>query len=109
MDKKEMENFVSGLENKLGKESSGIIADDLGILITDNNAMNDKLMQTNNELIAEREKTNKLTQANSSLLRQVGNYLSEGESDSSNTNQEPETFKDVSFSEFFDSKGRFVR
>lgn len=110
MQEKDMQTFVSGIEKKLGKENAGIIADDLGILITDNKSMLDSMMKVENDLKLEREKSEKLTRANSSLLMQVGNYVAEGENEESNAQEKtPETFKDVSFSEFFDSKGRFIR
>lgn len=109
MNKQEMTNFISNIENKLGKENSGLIADDLGLLITDNDSMNQMIETTKNELNAEKSRTQKLTEANSSLLRQVGSYLTD-ETPTSEANEEKlETFKDVSFSEFFDSKGRFIR
>ena len=110
MTKEQMQNFVSGLESKLGKENAGIIADDLGVLITDNNNMNDNYEKLQNDYKSEQDKTKKLTQANSSLLMQVGNYLADDSDPINNPKEEKlETFKDVSFSEFFDSKGRFIR
>lgn len=109
MNKQEMTNFISNIENKLGKENSGLIADDLGLLITDNDSMNQMIETTKNELNAEKSRTQKLTEANSSLLRQVGNYLTEETPTTDTTEEKLETFKDVSFSEFFDSKGRFIR
>ena len=109
MQEKEMQSFVSGIEKKLGKEHAGIIADDLGILITDNKSMLDSMMKVENDLKLEKEKSEKLTRANSSLLMQVGNYVEEGENEETAQEKTPETFKDVSFSEFFDSKGRFIR
>ena len=72
MRNEDFKKIISGIEEKIGKDNSAIIADDLGTLISDNLTMN-KTIEEKNNTITEKEKLNeKLVFANSSLLQQVG-------------------------------------
>ena len=72
MKNEEFKKVIEGIQNKLGKENSGVIADDLGTLISDNITMN-KTITEKDDIIKEKEDLNqKLVFANSSLLQQVG-------------------------------------
>ena len=72
MKNEDFKKIISGIEEKIGKDNSAIIADDLGTLISDNLTMN-KTIEEKNNTITEKEKLNeKLVFANSSLLQQVG-------------------------------------
>ena len=50
----EMKKFVESIQNKLGKENSSIIADDLGTLLSDNITMN-KTIEEKDNTIKEKE------------------------------------------------------
>ena len=43
MKKEELENLINSMQEKIGEDASGLIADDLGTLITDNTKMNSEI------------------------------------------------------------------
>ena len=55
MTEKEFEKVTKSIQDKLGKENTSLIADDLGKLITDNGTMNDTMKQKD-ERISKLEK-----------------------------------------------------
>lgn len=50
MTREEHEKIIGSIQEKLGSENSGLIADDLGLLITDNVSMNETIVSKNNEI-----------------------------------------------------------
>ena len=107
MDKTAMSNFISGIENKLGKETASIISDDLGILITDNEKMIQKETDLTNQITELKDKNSKLVDANSSLLQQVGQIKPE-EVDIPKEPIVPEVKEKISLQDCFEN-GKFVR
>lgn len=64
MNNKEFQNLTNSVSEKLGKENSAKIADDLGTMISDNAEMN-KTIQSKDKEIEKLQKTNEmLTEAN---------------------------------------------
>lgn len=108
MKNEEFKKVIEGIQNKLGKENSGVIADDLGTLISDNITMN-KTITEKEDIIKEKEDLNqKLVFANSSLLQQVGvpaDNLDENKKGSTKSEEK----KEISWSDCFDKKGNFIR
>ena len=103
MSDEELTKFIDGLQDKLGKENSAVIADDLGILIS-SNAETQKALQARDEKIEKlRERNEKLILANGNLLKQIPAEGSEPVPKS----EEPKT-KSTSFSDIFDAHGRFI-
>ena len=71
MDNGELNEFISNIKEKLGDESSALISDDLGILLTKNNEAL-KLSEDKDKEITRLNNVNeKLISANGSLLQQV--------------------------------------
>ena len=106
MQEKKFEELTNSMQEKLGKENSSLIADDLGTLITDNSAMNKELKQKD-ELIARlRQDKENLIQVNGNLLQQVAM----GEEDTIvNKPKEEEKRKPLNFRTVFDEKGNFIK
>ena len=103
MSDEELTKFIDGLQDKLGKENSAVIADDLGILIS-SNAETQKALQARDEKIEKlRERNEKLILANGNLLKQIPAEGSEPVPKS----EEPKA-KSASFSDIFDAHGRFI-
>jgi len=107
MKNEEFKKVIEGIQNKLGKESSGVIADDLGTLISDNITMNKTITDKDN-IIKEKEDLNqKLVFANSSLLQQVGVPTDTEEKKPSSPKNEEK--KKISWKDCFDKRGNFIR
>lgn len=107
MKNEEFKKLIEGLQEKIGKESSSIIADDLGNLISDNIAMNNTIDEKN-KLIKEKEELNqKLVFANSSLLQQVGVPEETPKKPQSGSNDSEE--EKISWNDCFDKKGNFLK
>ena len=104
----DFKKLVEGLQEKLGKENSSIIADDLGTLISDNITMN-KTIEDKDRVIKEKDELNqKLVFANSSLLQQVG-VPEEAPKTTSNKNFVEVEEDKISWEDCFDKKGNFLK
>ena len=103
MKEEDIKTTIESIKSKLGEETSALIADDLGILITKNTEIQKQISEKDNKITALGDKVDKLVLANASLLQQIpmGN------------NPEPEMKKkddeEFSFKSVFDSKGNFIR
>ena len=104
MKNEDIEKLTQTMQEKLGKESSSLIADDLGTLITDYNNMN-KQMQTQLEQIErlKQDKENLIT-TNGNLLQQISMGVEKPKSVEKET-----TPKKFSFKSCFDEKGNFIK
>ena len=105
MSDEELTKFIDGMQEKLGKENSAIIADDLGILIS-SNAEAQKRSQE------QAEKIKQLTAHNEKLILANGNLLKQMPVEHS----EPVNRRDVddapkrkiNLNDAFDAHGRFI-
>ena len=103
MSDEELTKFIDGLQDKLGKENSAVIADDLGILIS-SNAETQKALQARDEKIEKlRERNEKLILANGNLLKQIPAEGSEPVRQS-----EEKKSSSLSIADCFDAHGRFI-
>lgn len=108
MKNEDMQNFVENIREKIGEENSGLIADDLGTLITDNASMNSQLENKDKKIEKlEKDKEN-LISANGNLLQQIG-MGEETPRNFNKNNEEKEEDKKFSFKTAFDEKGRFKK
>ena len=108
MKNEDFKKIIEGLQSKLGKENSSIIADDLGNLISDNITMN-KEISKRDDIIKEKEDINqKLVLANSSLLQQVG-VPTETPDNNFSSNKDEEKEEKISWEDCFDKKGNFLK
>lgn len=105
MGDEELTKIIDGLQDKLGKENSAVIADDLGVLIS-RNAETQKALKDRDEKIEKlRERNEKLILANGNLLKQIP---AEG-SEPVKYQEEKSAKKDISFTDIFDAHGKFLK
>ena len=71
MGDEELTKFLDGVQEKLGKENSALIADDLGILISSNAETQKALKDRDAKIEKLRERNEKLILANGNLLKQI--------------------------------------
>ena len=107
MTEKEFEKVTKSIQEKLGKENTSLIADDLGKLITDNGTMNADIKQRD-------ERISKLEQDKEALIKTNGNLLQQvamGDEGSLTNTKEPkeEPPKPFDYRSVFDEKGNFKR
>ena len=108
MTEKEFEKITKSIQDKLGKENTSLIADDLGKLITDNATMN-KDLRTRDERISKLEQDKEaLITSNGNLLQQVA-MGDEGGLINKNEPKEDEPSKPFDYRSVFDEKGNFKR
>ena len=105
MNSEELNTFLDSMKEKLGEESSALISDDLGNLITKNTEVFNNLNNKDKEIERLNNLNQKLISANGSLLQQVGAGI---ERSSHNTEDEPPK-KSFDFRDAFDEKGRFKK
>ena len=106
MKKEEFEKLTNGMQEKLGKENSSLIADDIGTLITDNNLMLSQIEKQQQEI--EKLKTDKenLINTNGNLLQQISMGVDEN---NKNKEEKENTPKKFSFKSCFDERGNFIK
>ena len=112
MKKEELIKLSNRIQEKIGKEASALIQDDLGILITDNETTNSLIMAKEAEISKEKSLNENLIKANSSLFQQVGNQGSSvlNKNKPEETEEKPKiTTENFSIKDCFDSKGNFIK
>lgn len=98
----EYEKVLNSIQEKIGDENSGLIADDLGTLLTDYQELNENLNNKNTQ-IEELNKTKEmLVSTNGKLLQQVGMGIIKPEPEEDTKPKEPFNFKNC-----FDEKRKF--
>lgn len=101
MNKKEIEKWTKSVQEKLGKDNAGKIADDLGLLITDNATMNEIQEKQTEEIKTLQEDKERLLTVNANLLQQIPMGKEEKKE------EEVVEVKKVSYRDCFDEKGNF--
>lgn len=71
MNYKEYEDKVNSMLDKIGNESSNLILDDVGILLSDNQKMNKDLENKEAEITKLKSLNSRLQEINGNLLQQV--------------------------------------
>lgn len=108
MKNEDYKKFVENMQNKLGKENSAIISDDLATLISDNISMNEEISKRDSKIKEQDQLNQKLVSANSSLLQQVGTSSFEEEKPKRKESKE-DTEEKISWEDCFDKKGNFLK
>lgn len=99
-----LKDITNSISEKLGEENSGIIADDIGKLITANTQTIESIEALNKKISTLEETNQKLVAANGSLLKQIpvtSDYESHQKED------EKEEKKTFNFRSMFDKNGNF--
>lgn len=106
MKEKEFEKLTTSIQEKLGKESASLIADDLGLLITDNGATNKLLAEKEAEITKLKQDKEMLIQSNGNLLQQVAMGKEETHIEGYKKEEEKKPFN---FRLAFDENGNFKK
>ena len=106
MKNEDMQNLINGIQEKIGKDASGLISDDLGMLLTDNTKMNKEITNKDNEINKLKDQKEKLIATNGNLLQQISMGNEEDFKNINNKKEEPK--KPFSFKDQFDEKGNFI-
>lgn len=108
MKKEDFEALTNSMQEKLGKEATSKIADDLGKLITDNAQMNKEIENRDNQITKLKQEKENLITTNGNLLQQVAmgeDFISSR----SKKEEQEEKAKPFSFKSCFDEKGNFIK
>ena len=103
MQDNDLQGIIDSISEKVGKENSALIADDIGKLITINSSVVDDLKKKDSE-------TSRLTQTNEKLIIANGNLLQSipmGREEKKE--EEKEERKTTSLRDCFDSRGNFKK
>ena len=108
MTEKEFEKVTKSIQDKLGKENTSLIADDLGKLITDNGTMNTEMKQKEEQIAKLKQDKEALITTNGNLLQQVA-MGNEENLINKNETKHKEPPKPFDYRSVFDEKGNFKR
>lgn len=97
-------NITNSIEEKLGKDESAKIADDLGLLISENEKTKSTISEQSKHIDKLKADKEKLVLANGNLLRQVPMGVEKKEDV-----EEKETSKPINLKDAFTSNGLFKR
>lgn len=105
MNEDELTKVFDSIQEKIGKENSAAIADDLGTLITKNSETIQALKSKDTEIATLKSTNAKLVAANGNLLQQIP--MADVDASGSRP-EEPEPEKPFSMKACFDSRGNFI-
>jgi len=71
MKEKDFENKMNSIQEKIGKDPSALILDDIGELLIDNQTVNKELTAKDEEISKLKEEKEKLQMVNASLLQKI--------------------------------------
>lgn len=103
MKNEELEVITSTIKETLGEESTALIADSLGLLMSENNKVYTAIQAKDKEIAQLKENNDRLVKANANLLQRVPIAAPEPKV----VKEEPK--KTISLMDCFDEKGRFKR
>ena len=106
MKKEEMDKVTNSIIKKVGKEMASQIADDIGLIITDNNNMLGEIEKRDNKITELNTKNENLIATNGNLLQQIA--VGTEESFFGSKPKEEEKPKEITYKNLFDSKGNFI-
>lgn len=98
---KEFDSKVTSILDKIGDDSSNLIYDDIAVLLTDNQQMNQELENKDKEIESLKSSIDKLQKVNGNLLLQIP-AIKEPKKE-----EEPKRY--YSYRDSFDEKGNFKR
>ena len=95
-----IEEYTSKIQEKLGKDEAGKIADDIANMLTYDNKLHKDIKDRDEEIIKLRKDKEMLIEANGNLLQQVAFGKEEVK-----TNNQDEEIKKFDFKSVFDKNG----
>lgn len=106
MNEDELLKITSSIEEKIGKENSASIADDLGLLLTRNSETLKSMKARDEEIQNLKSRNEKLVTANGNLLQQIPMAKDTPAVGSKDVQEEDE--KPFSWREQFNERGEFI-
>ena len=106
MKKEEMEQLTNTIQEKIGKDASALIADDLGKLITDNTLMNGEISKRDEKITKLETDKENLIMTNGNLLQQVAMGKEENKF-APQIGKEEDEEKPFNFDDVLDEYGNF--
>lgn len=103
MDGNKLRKLTESMSEKLGEEQSAMIADDMGLIMTGFEDMNNQISERDKRIKELEEDKAKLVASNGNLLRQIPVMKEEAEEEK-DVAKKPFNFKDA-----FDAKGNFKK
>lgn len=108
MTDEEFIKITDSLTEKLGKDNSALIADDIGLLINGNTSAQNALREKDEEIARLKANNEKLVLANGNLLKQIPVERHEDKPRGSvNMDNSEDVKPEFSWSQIFDSHGKF--
>lgn len=105
MKNEELEVITNSIKETLGEESTALIADSLGLLMSENARVYNSIVAKDKEIDQLKEKNDRLVNANANLLQRIPITTS----DNKEIVKKEETKKRLSLEDCFDEKGNFKR
>lgn len=107
MNEDDLMKIADSIQEKVGKDNSAAIADDLGMLITKNSEALKAIATRDEEIKELKAQKEKLVIANGNLLQQIP--MADVDNSGSRPDPEPEPEKPFSMKACFDSRGNFIQ
>ena len=104
MKNEELEVITNSIKETLGEESTALIADSLGLLMSENTRVYNSIVAKDKEIDQLKEKNDRLVNANANLLQRVPIATPEPKKE-----VVKEEKKKLSLRDCFDEKGNFKR
>lgn len=104
MEDEKLLGITSKIEEKLGKDTSATIADDIGVLLTENAKTQELIKNQEKEIADLKDRNDKLVSANGNLLQQIPM----GKDEEKKEEKPQEKPVNLSWKDVFDSKGNFI-
>ena len=105
MQDNDLQLIIDSISDKVGKENSALIADDIGKLITINSSVVDEMKKKDTEISRLTDTNEKLIVANGNLLQSIPM----GKEEKKEVKEEETERKSTSLRDCFDSRGNFKK
>lgn len=105
MQDNDLQQIIDSISEKVGKENSALIADDIGKLITINSSVVDEMKKKDSEITRLTDTNEKLIVANGNLLQSIPM----GKEEKKEEKVEESERKSTSLRDCFDSRGNFKK
>lgn len=107
MQKEKMEELTNSIIEKVGEEKAGLIADDIGLIITNNATMNNEISQKDSEIDKLKVDKENLITTNGNLLQQIAMGEDEGNLFTRKKEETENKPKEINYRDLFDEKRKF--
>lgn len=105
MKESDFQEKLNSIQEKIGAEASNLILDEIGVLLTDNKAMNNTLYDKDKEIERLKKSNETLQNVNGNLLQQVA--MGEDLENTRKSKEDEEPKKPYDFRSAFDAYGNF--